>query len=201
LLEALSVAQLRFTKNNRPFLLSGDVKSQERGIGKAWAAVLLVTGTAIVFAVLFVSNPMALLATGTATKMSTAAPQVVEQSTPAVQLPAIAEALPLASREAPTADGLIAAFKGAFDGPSEADQPSAEALFKQFQNWAAEENLRSPIPPLRGAQDARAQVVQKTPARPLPKPRPLQAAERTEMAQDDAVQNAQWPMRSFGWRN
>ena len=195
------MAQLRFTTNDRPFLLSDDVKSQERGIGKAWAAVLLVTGTAIVFAVLFVSNPMALLARGTAAQISTAAPPVGEQSTPAVHSPAIAEALPLAPREALTTDGLIAAFKGAFEGPHEADQPSAEALFKQFQNWAAEENLRSPIRPLRAAQDARAQVVQKTPARPLPKPRPLHAAERTEMAQDDAMQNAQWPMRSFGWRN
>jgi hypothetical protein len=194
------VAQLRFTTNDRPFLLSDDVKSQERGIGKACAAVLLVTGTSILFAVLFVSNPMALLASGTAAQISTAAPPVGEQSTPAVHSPAIAEALPLAPKEAPTADGLIAAFKGAFDGPTEADQPSAEALFKQFQNWAAEENLRSPLP-LRAAQNARAQVVQKARARPLPKPRPVQA-EQVARAQDDAlVQNAQWPVRSFGWHD
>jgi hypothetical protein len=194
------VAQLRFTTNDRPFLLPGDVKSPERGIGKAWEAVLLVSGLAIVFAVLSVATPIALLAKVTPAQISTSVPLDGEQQSDlAVRSPDIAQVLPSAPTEA-TAEELIFAFKAAFDGPTEADQPTAEALIKQFQNWAAEENLRSPIRPLRAAQDARAQVVQKTRAPPLPKPRPLQAAERTGREDDGTLQNAQWPVRSFGWR-
>jgi hypothetical protein len=195
------VAQLHFTTNDRPFFLSDDAKPEERGIGKAWVGLSLVTASVIVFAVLSIGNPIALLAMVTPPGISSSSPQDGAQSMATIPSLAIAEVLPPAPREAPSADELIAAFKGAFDAPTEAGQPSGEALFKQFQSWAAEENLRSPVRPLHGMQDARAQVVQKARARPLPKPRPIQA-EQTARAQDDSLmQNAQWPARSFGWRD
>ena len=196
------MAQLHFTSNDRPFLFD-DAKPPERaGIGKAWVGVSIVTASVIVFAVLSVGNPIALLARGNPPPhISTSPLQDAGQSMPTIRSPVIAEVLPLVSREAPAAGELIAAFKGAFDVPTEGDPPSAEALFKQFQSWAAEENLRSPVRPLHGVQDARAQVVQKTPARPLPKPRPVQAEQTAAERDDSSVQNVQWPGRSFGWHD
>jgi hypothetical protein len=94
-------------------------------------------------------------------------------------------------------DELLAAFKSALESKTEVDPPRAEALFNQFQAWAAEEDVQAPAGPAQPVQDARAHIVQKP---PLPKRRPIQA-EQTARAQDPSPQNAQSLMRRFGWRN
>ena len=195
------MAQLHFTTNDRPVLLSDDAEPEQRGVGKAWVGVSLATASVIVFAVVSLGNPIALFAQVTPPELSSSPPQDGGQSMAIIPSPAIADISPPVPREAPTADELIAAFKGAFDAPTEAGQPSGEALFKQFQSWAAEESLRSPVRPLHGIQDAGAQVVQKARARPLPKPRPVQAEQIARAQDDSSVQNPQWPVRSFGWRD
>ena len=82
---------------------------------------------------------------------------------PTLQSTATAQALP-PTREAPTGDELIAAFKNAFEGKAEVNQPPAKALFNQFQAWAVEEDAQAQVGPPQPVRDARAQVVQKNPS-------------------------------------
>jgi hypothetical protein len=195
------VAQFRFTPNDRPLLLSGAAKPEPRRIGKAWVGVIssLVTAAVIVFAVLLVGNPIALFASVTASQVSSSARQDGSgQSMPTI--PASAQALPPTASEAPASDEMVAAFKAAFENKTEVGQPTAEATFDKFQAWAAKEDVQARVQPPQPVQEPRAQVVQKARAQPLPKPRPVQAAQ-TARAQDLSSENAQWPVRVFGWGN
>jgi hypothetical protein len=144
--------------------------------------VLVFTTVAIVFAIVCVGKSI-FFASVTAS----------EVGTPAIRSTASAEASP----RTPAGDELLAAFKSAVENKTEVDQPRAEALFDQFQVWAAEEDARAQVRPSQPVQGAQAQSVQKARALPLPRPRPIQAAR----AQDPSPQNAQWPARGFGWRN
>jgi hypothetical protein len=196
------MAQFRFTPNDRPIFLSDHAKPEPRRIGKVWIGVIssLLTATVIVFAVLLVGNPIALFASVTASQVSSSAHQDGSgQSMPTIQSTASAQTLPPTAGEAPAGgDEMLAAFKAAFANKTEVDQPKAEATFDQFQAWAAKEDARVQPPQL--VQDPRAPVVQKARAQPLPKPRPVQAAQ-TARAQDLSSENAQGPVRIFGWGN
>jgi hypothetical protein len=197
------MAQFRFTPNDRPLFLSDHAKPEHRRIGKAWVGVIssLVTTAGIVFSVLSVRNPPVLFANTTASRVSTSAPQDGSgQPMPTIQSTADAPALSPTAREAPARDEMLSAFKAAFENKTEVDQPTSEAMFNQFQAWAAKQDAQAPVRPPQPVQDPRAQVVQKARAQPLPKPRPLQA-KQTAPEQDPSEQNAQWPVRSFGWRN
>jgi hypothetical protein len=123
--------------------------------------------------------------------------------------------------DAPTRNEIAAAIEPADQSQTESRQPSAEALFKQFQAWAAEQDPRAQV-----VQDARPEV------RPMKKHRHVRPAQnvRAEIrserhprakvrreqkarvqvrpvqdapAQDQSVQNAQAPsfLQSLGWRN
>jgi hypothetical protein len=197
------MAQFRFTPNDRPLSLSDHAKPEHRRIGKAWFGVIssLVPVAGIVFSVLSVRNPPVLFANTTASRVTTSAPQDGSgQSMPTTQSTAAAPALSPTAREAPARDEMLSAFKAAFENKTEVDQPTSEAMFNQFQAWAAKQDAQAPVRPPQPVQDPRAQVVQKARAQPLPKPRPLQA-KQTAPEQDPSEQNAQWPVRSFGWRN
>jgi hypothetical protein len=148
-----------------PLFLSDHAEEPEQpGIGKAWdravissrilkTSILAVTATAIVFAILLVGNPIALFASATASLVGISAPQSgTGQSTPAIQSTASAQALPPAARDAPTRDEIAAAFKTAHQSQTEIRQPPAEALFKQFQAWAAEQNARAQVRPVQKQQ-------------------------------------------------
>jgi hypothetical protein len=191
----------RFPPNDRiPLFLSDPAEEPEQsGIRKAVSSdifrkvVLVFAAAAVVFAAVSVGN-LILFASVTASQVSAPAPQDSSgHSMPAIQSTASAEALP---GTAPR-DELLAAFKSALESKTEVDTPRAEALFNQFQAWAAEENAQAPVRPPQPVQDARAHIVQKA---PLPKPRPIQA-EQTARAQDPSQQNAQSLMQRFGWRN
>jgi hypothetical protein len=56
--------------------------------------------------------------------------------------------LPPAARDAPTRDEIVATFKTAHQSQTEIRQPPAEALFKQFQTWAAEQNAPAQVRPV-----------------------------------------------------
>jgi hypothetical protein len=122
------------------------------------------------------------------------------RSMPAIQSTASAQALSPTAREAPAGDEMLAAFKAAFESKTEVDQPTAEATLNQFQGWAAKEDAQARVQPPQLAPDPRAQVVQRARPLPLPKPRPAQAAQ-TARVQDLSSENAQWPVRIFGWGN
>src|ERR1700686_3556612 len=150
-----------------PLFLSNHAEEPEQpGIGKAWdravissrilkASVLFTTG-AIVAAVLLVGNPPALFPNTTASSLvDTSAPQAgTTQSMPVIQSTADAQALPPTAREVPTGDEIAAAFKTAYQSQT------TEALFTQFQAWAAGEDARTQVQPVQPVQDAQAQVVQ-----------------------------------------
>ena len=101
-------------------------------------STLLVTTAGIVFAVLSAGNPI-VLANATSYLVGASAPQDGTQSTPAIPSTADAPALLPAASEAPTGDEIAAAAQ------TEIRQPPAEALLRQFQAWAAEEETRDEI--------------------------------------------------------
>jgi hypothetical protein len=152
--------------------------------------VLVFAAVAVVVAVVSVGNAI-LFASVTASQVDTPAPQDSrDHSVPPIQS--------IAGAEAPTrtasGDELLAGFKSALASKTEVDPQRAEALFNQFQAWAAEEDAQVQIRPPQPVQDAQTPMVQKP---PLPKRRPIQAAR----AQDPSPQNAQSLLRRFGWRN
>ena len=155
-----------------PLFLSVQTEEPEQpGIGKAWdraaissgiltTSILVVTAAAIVFAILG-GNPIALLANAMASLVGTSASQDDTQSMPTIQSTADAQALPPTASEAPTGEEIAAAFKTAIQSETEIREPTAEALLKQFQAWAAEEDAQAQVRPEQHeqpVQDAQAQV-------------------------------------------
>ena len=152
-----------------PLFLSDQTEEPEQpGIGKArdraaissrilTTSILVVTAAAIVFAIL-VGNPIALLSNATASLVGTSASQDETQSMPTIQSTADAQALPPTASEAPTGEEITAAFKSASQSETEIREPPAEALLRQFQAWAAEEDSQAQARREQSVQDARAQV-------------------------------------------
>ena len=88
----------------------------------------------------------------------------VQSAAEAVQSTADAQALPPTAKDAPTRDEIAAAPEPAGQSQTENSEPASEALFRQFQAWAAEEGTRAQVKPVQPAQDAPAQVAQDAPA-------------------------------------
>jgi hypothetical protein len=147
-------------------------------------SILVVTATAIGVAVISVGNPVVLLANVTAPMFDTSALQPgTGQSTPTNQSTAGARDLQSTARDespinpganpesarpsdgktaatdAPTRNETAAVSEPANQSQAEAGQPPADDLFKQFQEWAAEQDRRAQV---RSVQPAPAQVVQDT---------------------------------------
>ena len=120
--------------------------------------ILAVTATAIVLPVLSVRNPAVLFANATASLVGTSAPDRTGEPMPTIQSTAVAQALPPTATEAPTGDEIAAIFKSVAQDQTEISQPSAEALFEQFQAWAAEQDARTQVSPVQPVQDAQTQV-------------------------------------------
>src|SRR6266849_1274621 len=217
------------TNNLIPLFLSDHTEEPEQPvIGKAWhraaissrilkTSILVVTAAAIVFAIRLVGNPLVLFTNTTASLVATSAPQdgadqsmSIGQSTPGVQ------ALPPTAREAPTGAEIAAAFNSAYQSQIENPQPPAEAVFKQFQAWAAEEDAQvRPVQPVQDAQpqvqDDQARVVNaRAEVRPVRNARAQMRSEQNArvlvrpvqntQAQAQPVQNAQppWLLQSLG---
>ena len=66
--------------------------------------------------------------------------------------------------DAPTRNEIAAASEPTDQSQTGNRQPSADALFKQFQAWVAEQDPRAQVGPVQPAQDAPAQVAQEAPA-------------------------------------
>src|SRR5882672_5808182 len=219
-----------------PLFLSGHAdEHEERGSllllnASIFVLVASLVGMAII---LSLGNPAKVFADikASLTDISALQPGTV-QSTPtipvqsaaeaqAVQSTADAQALPPTAKDAPTRDEIAAAPEPADQSQTENSEPASEALFRQFQAWAAEEGTRAQVKPVQPAQDAPAQVVQDAPApvaenapapvRPMQKQRARSVQDaRAETlhvqkprAKDLREQNAQAPsfLQIFGWRN
>ena len=195
-------------------LLSDHTEEPEQpGTRKAWdradvssrilkTSILVVTAVAIVFAILSLGNPLVLIANVTASLVATSAPHDgTGRSTPIIQSTAGAQALPPTAREAPTGDEIAAAFDSASQSQTENPQPPAEALFKQFQAWAAEEDAQArPVQPVQDAQpqvqDDQAQVVNaQAEVRPVKNARAHVRSEHNARAKLRSLKNARAQMR------
>jgi len=119
----------------------------------------------------------------------------IGQSTPGVQ------ALPPTAREAPTGAEIAAAFNSAYQSQIENPQPPAEAVFKQFQAWAAEEDAQvRPVQPVQDAQpqvqDDQARVVNaRAEVRPVRNARAHVRSEHDARAKVRSLKNARAQMR------
>jgi hypothetical protein len=175
-------------------------------------SILVVTATAIGIAILSVGNPIALFANVTASLVDKSALQPgTDQSAPTIQSIAGTQDLPPTEREAPpvnpganpesappsddktaatdapTRDEIAAASEPAGQSQMENSEPPSEALFKQFQAWAAEKDTRAKVGPVQPVQTAPAQVVQDA----RPEVRPMKKHRHVR-----AVQNARAEIRS-----
>jgi hypothetical protein len=214
---------------------------EQPGIGKAWdtavissrilkTSILVVTTTVI--AILSMGDPVTLFANVTASLVDISALQPgTGRSTPTIQWTTGTQALPPTARDAPARDEIAAALEPADQNQTEISESPSEALLKQFQAWAAEEDTRAQVGPV---QDASTQVVQNLRAqvRPMQKHRRVKPAQnpRAEIrpaqnprakvrreqnarvqvrpvqdarAQERPVQNPQAPgfPQSIGWRD
>jgi hypothetical protein len=181
------------TKDGSPpddLFRSEHAEPKRPGIGNAWHRVVIssrifktsiLVATVTVIAILTVGNPIALFANVTASLVETWVFQPGSgQST------AGAQALAPTVREAPTRDEFAAALEPADLSQAEISKPPAEALVKQFQAWAAGEDVRTQVGPAQSVQDAPAQVVQNVSERV----RPMQKHRQVR-----PVQNAQAEIR------
>jgi hypothetical protein len=156
--------------------------------------ILAVTATAIGIAILSVGDPVEILGNVTALWSEKAALQPdADPSTSTIQSIAGTQDLPATTTDAPTRDEIAAAVEPAEQSqPAEQRQadigePINEALFKQFQAWAAEEEARAQAAPAQPAQAAPVPVVQDAPAQA----RPTKKHRRVR-----SVQNARAEIRS-----
>jgi hypothetical protein len=217
-----------------PLFLSGHAdEREERGSllllnASIFVLVASLVGMAII---LSLGNPAKVFADikASLTDISALQPGTVQStptvpSAPTVQSAADAQALPPTARGALTRDE-IAASELAGQSQTENSEPASEALFRQFQAWAAEDGTRAQVKPVQPAQDAPAPVVENAtaPVQPMQKQRArsiqdaraetlhvqkprakdlreqkaqVQAPHATDArAQDQSVQNAQAPSR------
>jgi hypothetical protein len=144
-----------------------------------------------------------------------------DQSTPTMQSTFDAQALQPAAKDAPTHAEIAAPSEPVGLSQTENNESSSEALFRQFQAWAAGKDSQAHVGPV---QDAPAQVAESARAplrsmqkhrhvtsvhharaetRPVQNPPKKGRRELDTRAQDQSAQNAQAPsfLQHFGWRN
>jgi hypothetical protein len=169
------------------------------------ATILLASVIVFGIATFSMGNPMALLANLTDSFGDKPALQPdAYQSTSTIQASADPQASSSTTKEQPTA-GEIAATEPAGEDQAKTIDPQTEALFRQFQAWAAEKDTpsREPVEPVQDApvqpakevlaqpaqDDPPAKVVaedDRAPLRPLPKHRraPATSNARAEMPRE-----------------
>jgi len=160
------------------FLSEHPEKTEQVDIGRALnratissrilkASIFAVTATGISIAILAVADPVEILGNVTALWVEKSTPQPdAEPAVPTTQSIASTQDL-AAPPDVPARDETVAAAEPAVDpGQAETGQPITEALFKQFQAWAAEEDSRAKVEPAQPAQAA-----------PLPQAAPIQSVQ------------------------
>jgi hypothetical protein len=161
-----------------PLPLFLDDPYEPQGIGTArdgavtWsrvikASILIAAAAAIGIAVLS-GNPVALVADVTASLVDSLGLQPrTAPSTPTLQATADAQVSPPAAQDTPTRDE-IAASEPAGQDQTEKSEPPTDALFRQFQAWAADKDAQADVVLVQPVQDAPAKAVQNGPAQDAP---------------------------------
>jgi hypothetical protein len=154
-------------------------RAEEQGIGNATdgavpasralkASILIATATATGIAVLAMGNPVGLLAEMSASLVGNSTPQPTPAIQSAADAPALvasaadAQDLPPTTNEAPARAEIAASEPTGQDQTERTESPS-EAMFRQFQAWAAEQDAQAHGEPVQPVQNAPAQVVQNVP--------------------------------------
>jgi hypothetical protein len=177
------------------FLSEHEEETEQPDIGKAWdvatissrilkTSIVAVTVTAIGIAILSIGNPVELVANVTDWWVDKPALQTVaDPSTATIQSvastqdspPTTTDApnLPPTTTDAPTREEIAAAVEPADQSQAEqsqaeVNQPFTEALFKQFQAWAEEQETRAKVESPQPVQAAPVKVVQDAPAQVRP---------------------------------
>lgn len=161
------------------------------------ASILVATAITIGIAILSMGNPMTLFADVTASPVDKSALQPgTDQSTLTIQSIADAQALPPTVKDAPTRDEIAAASETAVQTQTENSEPSSEALFRQFQAWAAENDAQAQVGPVLSVQDTPAQVAENAQAslRPMQKHRHVRSL-NSARAEIRPVQNPRKKVR------
>ncbi len=138
------------------------------------ASILIATATATGIAVVSLGDSVTLFTDVTASQINnswlqpgTDRPGATIQSTadaPAlIQSTADAQALPRTAKDTPPRDEIAASEPSGRD-QAEKSEPSSEALFRQFQAWAAEQDAQANVGPVQPVQDPPAKVAQTAPA-------------------------------------
>jgi hypothetical protein len=178
------------------FLSERAEETVQPDIGKAWhvatissrilkTSIVAVTVTAIGIAILSIGNPVALVANVTDWWVDKPALQpAADPSTSTIQSVASTQDSPPTTTESPARDEIAAAVepadqRQAEQSQAEVNQPFTEALFKQFQAWAAEQETRAQVEPAQPVQAAPVKVVQDAPAqvRPMKKHRRVRSVQ------------------------
>jgi hypothetical protein len=174
-----------------PLFLSAD--GPEQGIGNNKAVISLrgfmasiLAAAAIGIGIAILSNQVTLFADVTASPVDESTLQPgTDQSTPTIQLAVIqstadTEALPPTAKDAPTPE--TSALEPVSQALAETSEASSEALFREFQAWAAEQDARALAKPV---QDAPAPVVENapTPVRPAQKQRRARSVHHARAAE------------------
>ncbi len=182
------------------FLSENAEEIGEPGIDKAWyraeiasrilkVSIFAAVATAIGIAILLVGNPASLVADVTAALTDKSEVQPVTDpstaTTPSIAAAqdsqiAVAQNSPPVTTDVPTRAETAATPEPAAQSRAELDPPPSEAMFKQFQAWAAEEDARAQAEPARPAQDVPpVQAMQEAPARVAQEaPAQVQAAKK-----------------------
>ena len=212
-----------FNPDNPLDLFLADERMQQ-GIGKACdgpvvssrvikASILVATVTAIGIAFLSGGDPVTFFADVTASMVDKSASRPdTDQSTPTIQSTADAQALPAIEKDASQRDEFAAVPESVGQSQMENNEPSSEALFRQFQAWAAEKDAEAQAGPAQSVQDAPTQVAENTRAplrsmqkhqhtrpfhsvraeiRPVQNPRRKVRREQNAGVKDPAAQDAQ----------
>lgn len=124
---------------------------EQPGLWEAWdeavisprtllkTSILLTTAAPIVFAVLWMANPIVRFANATTSLATTVAPQDgTGQSMPTIRAAA-------GAARAPSRDEVAAALRAAFQSQTGTRRQPAEVLLTQFQTWAAKENTNNEV--------------------------------------------------------
>jgi hypothetical protein len=159
--------------NPLPLLLSGhaDEHEQEGSLllkqeGSFNASFLVMTATLVSIAItLSWENPVKIFA-GVRASLAGFSERWpgTGQSTPKIQLTHDAQGSAPSVRGAPARNEMAAAPGPAAQTQAENNGLPVGALLSQFQAWAAKEDARTQVEPVRPVQDARAQVLENAPA-------------------------------------
>jgi hypothetical protein len=125
------------------------------------ASILIVAVAVVSTAVLMVKDPIGLFAEVTASLVDRFGMQpATDRTTPTIESSAETRALPIA-KDAPVRDEVDAS-KPAVENQAKTSEAQSEAMFRQFQAWAAEKDAQ--IEPEKPVQDA-SEILQGPPAR------------------------------------